>query len=144
LKYPIDPYAPPAALAGPEPDPCACGGEPVTLANLVTVAGYALGVWWTQGGPPWAAVASIVADEVDGRLARSMGEASCLGGTLDWATDVVLTGLTAHKLGWTPAVPVLTAGQVYLRAKGWRPSVGSARALMMAYGLWKERQERRR
>lgn len=123
---------------GQPPPECECTGEPATLANVVTVAGYALGLWWTRGGPSWAAIASAVADELDGAIARGMGQASCMGGTLDWATDVVLTAFAADRLGWTKALPLITAAQVYARARGYRPSFGSTRAAMMLYGVLKE------
>jgi phosphatidylglycerophosphate synthase len=56
-----------------------CDGSPATLANGISLSGYALGIWWLAGGPSWAAVASILADELDGRVARAMNQASCMG-----------------------------------------------------------------
>lgn len=117
----------------------ACTGSPLTLANAITVGGYALGLWWAVGGgPPAAALWSIIADDLDGMVARSTGSASCLGGTLDWACDIVLTGLVAHRLGLLPILPLVTATQVYLRTKRVRPPPLSLRAVGMIAALIKE------
>jgi hypothetical protein len=141
----MHPYAPvqlspqPVALTGQfyESPLQPCEGKAVTAANGVTLLGYALGLWWVVGGPTWAAVASMLADELDGRLARSMGQASCVGGNLDWAVDLTLTGLVAARLGILWTMPAVTAGQAYLRSREWRPAIGSARAAMMVAALVK-------
>lgn len=44
-----------------------------TAADGVTLAGLGLGLWWSLGGPAWAGLGSLVADELDGRLARALG-----------------------------------------------------------------------
>lgn len=119
------------------------GPQAVSLPNALTLSGYALGVWWSLGGPWWSAVASIAFDELDGRLARSEGQASDLGGALDWGADVALTPLALVRLGqeidrpWLPlaAAPPALALQAYLRAKGERSSVLSLRALIMLSAL---------
>lgn len=110
--------------------------DPVNVPNAVTLAGYGLGLWWIGGGPAWAALASIVLDEVDGVVARERGETTQFGSTFDWASDVILTALTLRKLkapGWT--IPAATVGQVALREKGFRPPLGSLRAGLMLYGV---------
>lgn len=108
-----------------------------TAADWVTLTGYGLGLWWTQGGPAWAGLASIVADELDGQVARAHGS-SARGSALDWGADVALTPLALGRLGRELghpelffAAPVVLAAQASMRAAGERPTVGSARALAM-------------
>ena len=123
-------------------------------ADAVTVAGYATGLWWTQGGPSWAGIASIIADELDGRLAREGRFATEHGSALDWGADVILTPLslmrlgreTGHETAALLAAPPVLVGQAMLRGSGWRPSVGSARAAVMlaAIILHESRAYRRR
>ena len=108
-------------------------------ADIITLLSFGLGAWWAVGGPTWAAIASIIGDELDGRLARATGSVSERGSALDWGSDVTLTTMTLMKLGYitqhqglaiAAAVPVLYT-QATLRAKGWRPPVLSARAILM-------------
>lgn len=110
-----------------------------TAADIVTLISFGLGAWWAAGGPAWAALASILGDEMDGRLARAMNTTSERGSALDWGSDIALTTMTLARLGRATghvevavaaAVPILYA-QATLRAKGWRPPVLSARALLM-------------
>lgn len=112
--------------------------EGVTLPDAVTMAGYFLGVWWSLGGPSWAGVASVIADEVDGRLARATGTSTQHGSSLDWGADIALTPLALARLGAEirqpmlapiAAPPVLLA-QAMLRGSEARPSIGSARAVV--------------
>ena len=130
-----------AELVGPEN-----GGALATtdaapnLPNAITLASLALGVWWAvAGGPSWAAVASVVLDEVDGRAARALGQTTEFGSVFDWGSDVALTALALQRVGapWQ-AIPVVTTGQVYLRSVGYRPPILSARALVMLYGVARE------
>lgn len=122
-----------APAGGPSP-----ATEGPTLADAVTLTGYGLGLWWAQGGPSWAGVASLLADEVDGCLARAMGTASAHGSLLDWGGDVALTPFalgrlgreTGHEQAALLAAPPVLLGQTLLRARGYRPSVGSARAVV--------------
>ena len=127
--------------------------EGVTLPDVVTAVGYGLGVWWSLGGPSWAGVASVVADELDGRLARATGTSTTHGSSLDWGADVALTPLALARLGrelGQPAIaplaapPVLLA-QAMLRASDVRPTVGSARAAvtLAAIGVHEYRKRRR-
>ena len=112
---------------------------PLTVADIVTLSGYAAGIWWSFGGPTWAAVASMVADEADGPVARSLGTAGPQGSALDWGVDVALTPLALLRLGKevghpTAAMacsPLVLAVQARLRAADWTPPVGSARAAIM-------------
>jgi hypothetical protein len=113
------------AQAPARPDP------PLTLADVVTLGGYGLGVWWSVGGPAWAGVASIVADEVDGRLARATGTTTSHGSALDWGADVALTPLALLRLGREVGYPTaaLLAAPPVLYAQprlpdGVRPSIG--------------------
>lgn len=111
--------------------------------NAITLAGYALGLWWAVGGPTWAAIVSILADELDGRMARAMNATSELGSNLDWAADVALVPMTLLRLGRATnlgAVPLLAAppilfGQASLRSDGWRPPLGSPRAVIMVAAI---------
>jgi phosphatidylglycerophosphate synthase len=124
----------PRDLIGAEAKP-----SKINVPNAVTLAGFGLGVWWVAGGPPWAAVASIIADEADGALARERGETSEFGGSLDWTSDIVLTALTLYKLKvpWV-GIPAITTIQVALREEGFRPPALSFRAALMIYAICKD------
>lgn len=108
-----------------------------SLADLVTASGYGLGLWWALGGPDWAAVLSILADELDGRIARAVGCESERGSALDWGADVALTPLVLLRLGRAleheeaalVAAPAVLFLQAHLRGAGWRPPLGSVRAV---------------
>lgn len=116
-----------------------------TLPNALTILGYGMGVAWAVGGPAWAGLASIGLDELDGRLARRLGQTTEIGSLLDWTGDVVLTAMTLRRMNaplWL--YPAVTTLQVALREKGWRPPVGSARALLMLYAMWQDQQRRGR
>lgn len=130
-------------LAGPAPAPPPPGAPGAlapqprfTLPDAVTLAGYGLGVYWSLGGPTWAGVVSVIADEVDGRLARATGATTTHGGELDWGADVALTPLALARLGREVGHPALALAaappvlyvQAMLRDASWRPTVGSARA----------------
>jgi len=110
------------------------------VPNALTLAGGALGFWWIAGGPDWAAVASVVLDELDGIAARRLDEETELGSRLDWATDVALTPFVFDKLGipWQ-AIPAASAAQVALRCAGQKPPLLSFRALGMLYSIAKRR-----
>lgn len=116
----------------------------VTFADVVTLTGYGLGLYWAAGGPWWAGVASIVADEVDGRLARALGETTARGRFLDWGADVTLTpaafGRLGREMGVGPGLglavaPVALFAQAGLAAEDKRPPIGSARAVAMVAGM---------
>lgn len=119
-----------------------------TAADLITLLSFGLGAWWTVGGPVWAGLASILGDELDGRLARATRTASERGSELDWGSDIILTTMTLMRLGHVTrheglalvtAVPFLYT-QASLRAAGWRPPVLSARALLMIGTMLVERR----
>lgn len=111
----------------------------LTLPDLVTLAGLGLGLWWASGGPSWAGLVSVLADEVDGRLARAAGAETLHGDQLDWGVDVALTPLALVRLSreagygddglWL--APLVMLFQARLRSERWRPAVGSARAAAM-------------
>lgn len=107
----------------------------INLPNALTAGSLASGVWWAFGGPWYAAIASCLLDELDGRLARATGQTSRFGGLYDWGGDVALTALSLGRLGAPWAIPVVTTAQVALRHRGYRPKVGSARAALMAGGV---------
>ena len=111
------------------------------VPNALTLAGGALGFWWIAGGPDWAAVASVVLDELDGIAARRLDEETELGSRLDWATDVALTPFVLARLEapWQ-TIPASSVVQLALRASGTRPPVLSVRAIAMLYEIGKRRK----
>ena len=119
------------------------GVDPVTIADAVTVLGYGLGLWWCAGGPGWAALASMGCDELDGVIARRMGQQSASGAALDWGADIALTPLALLRLSKdlnrpelaTIGAPVALALQAKLKAANFRPPVLSTRALVMLAAL---------
>ncbi len=121
-----------------------------TLPDLVTLTGYGLGLWWCLGGPTWAGVASMLSDELDGRLARATRQTSERGSHLDWGADVTLTPLALLRLGRTvgnvplamAAAPPVLLLQADLRARGERPAIGSARTAIMLAAMVAERMNR--
>lgn len=121
-------FFPPTQRAG------GLGDARLNLPNSLTLCSLGLGVWWAFGGPWWAAVASVVLDEADGRVARARGECTEFGGMYDWGTDMALTALSLGRLGVPWAIPVVTTAQVILRNRGYRPEIGSARAVLMLTG----------
>lgn len=132
-----------ALLGMPDHAPLAVGSaEPrppiANVPNAITIAGYMATLAWLAGAHPGFAVAGIVADEIDGRAARKLGQTSEFGSLLDWGVDLTLTGLTAQRAGLAWTLPVVTPAQVYLRERGQRPAVGSARAAFTAIALLKE------
>ena len=133
-----------AALVVPE-------ARGAVLPNMITLGGYALGIWWAIGGPTWAGLASIAADEVDGRLARSLDATSEYGGTLDLMVDTALVPMSLLRLGEATGTgaaslfgaPLILAYQAGLRARGYRPEIGSARAVIMLAAMAAEYLKRR-
>jgi len=121
-----------------------------SLADVVTLTSYGLGLWWAIGGPTWAGVASIVGDEVDGRLARATGTTSLRGGALDWGMDVALTPLSLWRLGretkhvgaCLAAAPAVLYVQADLKGRGWRPPILSARALVMIAAMFAHERQK--
>jgi hypothetical protein len=112
-------------------------GDATTWPNVVSIAGYFAAIAYLEGASPWWAIASIAADEIDGRLARATQQTSELGSQLDWGIDVTLTGLFADRLGVLWLLPAVTGAQAYLRSRGTRPTMLSGRALMMLLALWR-------
>lgn len=130
------------SLSADEPAPTPVFTGP-TLADAITLLGYTAGLWWAVGGPTWAGIASIVADELDGRVARATNTATQHGSSLDWGGDVALTPLallrlgreTGHEQAALLAAPAALYAQAVLRGSDWRPPVGSARAVVMALAM---------
>lgn len=117
-------------VLGPEPL-----GELVNLPNAVTLAGLACTLGWIAGGPAWLAIAGLVADELDGRLARARNEQTRFGSLFDWTADVVSSSLILVRLGRPAMIVPTLLGQIYLRESAWRPPIGSARAGLTLYAL---------
>ncbi len=108
----------------------------VNVPNLITVAGFSLGVAWAAGGPDWMGLASVALDDVDGWVARQYDQATDFGSLLDWATDQILTPLVWNRmdLPWGIYPPIAVA-QIAARYHGIKPTglVPSVRgALMLA------------
>ena len=102
------------------------------LATAVTIGGYAASLAYIATNNPALGVIGVVADEIDGRVARAMGQTSSFGREMDYAVDLTLTGLTAYRaLGniGLAVLPIVTTFQAVIRAAGLRPSFLSARAL---------------
>jgi len=111
--------------------------ERYNIPNAITLGGYASSLAWLAGASPWFAVASIAADEADGRVARATGQETAYGSHLDWGVDMALTGAIAVTLGGPSMLlaPLLMAVSVSMRERGERPPVGSSRAAMTIYAL---------
>ena len=124
----------------------------ITLADLVTLSGYGLGLWWASGGPGWAALASMACDELDGPIARARGTAGPGESAIDWGADIALTPLALVRLSRDldkPAIaavgaPLVLAVQAKMHGTGFRPPVGSARAVVMAVALMVEYGQRQK
>ncbi len=138
------PWIAPRAALAPQAHPWLVrgelGAEGPSLANppnAITLAGYFASVGWLVGGPWWLAIAGLLADELDGRVARAEGTSTPFGSMFDWATDITLTGLVAARLGILWVLPGITAVQAWLRNEEIRPEVGSARAVLTLAALVK-------
>lgn len=128
--------APPVYQSIDKPDEfSAVSDASVNLPNAITLSGYAATIGWLLGGSPLLAIYGIAADEADGRVARATGQTSDYGGLLDWAVDITLTGLVLARLGWTWLLVVVTPMQAYLRQRGFRPVIGSSRAVFTIVAL---------
>lgn len=110
--------------------------RPGTIANAVSMTGYAAALGWLIGGPTALAWYSILADELDGKIARFMGEPTDYGSELDYAVDVTLTGALALRMGAPWLLLAVTPAQAYFRYKGDRPVFGSFRAALMSVALF--------
>jgi phosphatidylglycerophosphate synthase len=116
--------------------------EYFTLSNGITLAGYILSLAWIAGGPAWMALAGLVADEIDGTIARKTNTVSEFGSVMDFTTDMIMTALVARRLGIFPILPVITAGQVYRRIHQVEalPPFAGARSLLTLATVIKERK----
>lgn len=131
------PAVAPASAMAPAPASYVPSTARFNLPNAITLSGYGATIAWLAGGPWWLAVYSLVADEIDGEVARSTGQTSNFGSLLDWAVDLSLTALILVKLGAPWLLLAITPVQVYLRERGWTPSCGSARAFLTVVALAK-------
>jgi phosphatidylglycerophosphate synthase len=117
--------------------------EYLTLSNGITLAGYIFSLAWIAGGPAWMALAGLVADEIDGTIARRTGTVSEFGSVMDFTTDMIMTALVAKRLGIFPVLPFITAGQVYRRIHqvDALPPFFGARSLLTMATVFKERKK---
>lgn len=123
-----------------------------TLPDLITLTSYGLGIWWSFGGPRWAAFLSVLGDELDGRIARLTNTATERGSSLDWGTDVALVPLSLFRFGKTIGHPYLAMAlappilfsQAHMRGKGYRPAFGSPRAFIMLSTVFLEWMQKRK
>ena len=117
-----------------------------TIPNAITLTGYGLGLWWCVGGPTWAGLASIAADELDGYAARKLNQETVAGSILDSTADAALVPMslmrlgTATETGWMPliAAPPLLYVHAVTRADGQRPPALSVRAGIMLFTMLME------
>lgn len=113
-------------------------GHVLTLANAITVAGYAATLGWLRTGNVPLAILGLLADEFDGKVARATGTSSELGSALDWGADVASTALILSHMGLAPLAPVALLTQAALRGAGWRPPIGSLRAVLTLAAVAKD------
>ena len=118
--------------------------SPLNLPNGLTLAGYAAHLAWLSGAPDHLAVLALLCDELDGRVARATGTATAMGSALDWGADVTLTAMMLEQLGARPAAPLVLGVQAMVRGEGYRPPVGSLRALLTLALMAKRRSARKR
>lgn len=122
-----------------------------TVADVMTLGGYGLGLWWCAGGPDWAALASIGLDELDGVVAGQLEGDSMCGRTLDWGADIALTPMALLRLSKdlerpeiaTIGAPVVLALQAKFKSMGRAPPVLSARAVVMLAAILLESKRRK-
>ncbi|HEU5316762.1 MAG TPA: CDP-alcohol phosphatidyltransferase family protein [Chloroflexota bacterium] len=109
----------------------------VTTPNLITLSGYAAGLYWLAGGSPAWALWSLAADELDGESARALGQSTALGDALDSSVDMCMAALIGLKLGLWWLMPITLFIQVWQRQHGYKPTIGSARAILTLRALAK-------
>lgn len=124
----------------------------VNIPNLITFAGFSLGVGWATGGPDWMALASVVADELDGYSAGALDQKTEFGANMDWATDFALLPMVWQRLDLPfRYYPAVAMGQMAARHMGIKPGrfVPSIRSALMLFdvgrrALKKRKRSRRR
>lgn len=103
----------------------------LNLPNTVTVLGLGAGALWLAGyGWGWG-IASVIADEIDGPIARATGQTSEFGANLDWAGDMAMLGGVAVKLNAPWLIPVLLPLMVQQHTDDPYEGQLSARAVLM-------------
>lgn len=117
-------------------------GPALNAPNVITLGGYVATIAWLMGASKAWGVVGLIADEVDGRVARATKTATDYGSLLDWATDLTLTGAVAYKANLLWSLPPVTAIQAYLRQEGVAPAVGSARAVYTIIALLQKDQNK--
>lgn len=111
----------------------------LSVADLVTLAGYACGAAWALGGPAWLGVASIVADEVDSHVAKHAKCEAVMSKKLDTAVDFAMTSLALqHMKAPTVAFPLVLATQTAMKTNNWELPVGSVRSYTMLAAILKQ------
>jgi hypothetical protein len=102
------------------------------IPNAVSIAGFASGIAFMEGAPAWTAIASMLADEVDGKIARSLNAESDFGKELDFGIDLSLMIMAMGNLfgSHIPSLLVVPV-QTYLKSNGYRPDFGSVRTYLM-------------
>lgn len=105
--------------------------------NFISLVGLATSIGWLVTGNKAMGVASILADELDGPVARATCQTSSYGSQLDYAIDVAMTGAVFYKIKHPWLLLGIVPTQAFLRDQGYAPSFGSFRALGMAYGIVK-------
>ena len=110
-----------------------------TVPNMASTLGLVSALIWLGGGSPAFAMISIVLDEIDGTLARLLGQKSRFGGEYDYAIDIALQGATAVKLGAPWLLAVTVPASAWLRMRDTQPPFGSVRAALMSVALLKGR-----
>jgi transglutaminase-like putative cysteine protease len=119
----------------------------LNIPNMITAAGFSLGVAWSQGGPDWTALVSVAADELDGYMAGLLDQRTEFGADLDWATDFALTPLVWKRLDLPfRYYPALALGQLAARRYGLKPGrfVPSIRSALMLFDIGRRALKRRR
>ena len=101
------------------------------LPNAITFLGYCSQLIWVVGGHAYwpAALVGLIADEVDGLVARLTGDSSEFGSMFDWGTDLTMTGIVALRAGMVWTLPFTTLAQVVMRVNDTKPACGSMRAV---------------
>lgn len=108
----------------------------LSLPNAITLSGQGAMLYWLAGHSPWFMAWGLLADELDGKVARATGQVSETGSALDWGVSVSLSSLMLWQLGAPWAIPIVLLVQASLRGQDWSPPVGSWAALLALFGWY--------